>query len=269
MDGRIRFSISPSELYGTIGIETAPLVVDVRRGPAFDDDDRIIVGAIHCTPDDIAAWGQKQSRSRPVVVYCSDGRDLSQDAAETLRVLGHDARYLADGIGGWTERHLPTRKRTVRASRGWVTRERPKIDRIACPWLICRFVDPEATFLFVPTERVLEIARETGATAFDIPGAEPFSHDGELCSFDAFLKVYEITDPALDHLAAIVRGADTDRLSLAPQSPGLLAVSLGLSANFPADDAMLEKGMVMYDALYTWCRSLQGETHGWNPELGR
>src|SRR5207253_2076327 len=108
------------------------------------------------------------------------------------------------------------------------------------------------------------VASETGATAYDIPGAEPFSHDGELCSFDAFLKVYGIEDRALDALALIVRGADTARLELTPQSPGLLALSLGLSANFPDDHAMLGHGMVMYDALYAWCRSLQGETHiGW------
>ncbi|HEU0218617.1 MAG TPA: chromate resistance protein ChrB domain-containing protein [Stellaceae bacterium] len=112
-------------------------------------------------------------------------------------------------------------------------------------------------------------AHEQAAIAYDIPGAEPFSHDGELCSFDAFLKVYDIRDPALDALALIVRGADTDRLELSRQSPGLLAITLGLSANFPDDHAMLEHGMVVYDALYTWCRSLQGETHGWNPELGR
>jgi hypothetical protein len=150
-------------------------------------------------------------------------------------------------------------------ARSWVTRERPKIDRIACPWLIRRFIDPEAEFLFVPTERVFSVASETGATAYDIPGAEPFSHDGELCSFDAFLKVYGIKDRALDTLALIVRGADTACLELAPQSPGLLALSLGLSANFPDDHAMLGHGMVMYDALYAWCRSLQGETHNWKP----
>jgi hypothetical protein len=148
---------------------------------------------------------------------------------------------------------------------GWVTRERPKIDRIACPWLIRRFIDPEASFLFVPTEQVFDVARVTGATAYDIPGAEPFSHDGELCSFDAFLKVYGIADAALDALALIVRGADTGHPELTPQSPGLLALSLGLSANYLDDHAMLEHGMVMYDALYAWCRSCQGETHNWTP----
>jgi hypothetical protein len=124
---------------------------------------------------------------------------------------------------------------------------------------------PEASFRYVATERVFEVARSTGAVAYDIPGAEPFSHDGEFCSFDAFLRVYGIRDSALDTLAVIVRGADTARLDLAPQSPGLLALSLGLSANFPDDHAMLEHGLVMYDALYAWCRECQGETHNWTP----
>ncbi len=147
----------------------------------------------------------------------------------------------------------------------WVTRERPKIDRIACPWLIRRFVDPQAEFLYVPTERVFEVAKQTGATPFDIPGADPFSHDGELCSFDAFIKHYGLEDPALRRLAVIVRGADTARHDLAPEASGLHAISMGLSANIADDHAMLEQGMVIYDALYAWCRDLQGEVHNWVP----
>jgi hypothetical protein len=149
----------------------------------------------------------------------------------------------------------------------WVTRERPKIDRIACPWLIKRFVDPEAEFLYVPPARVFEVAQETGATPYDIPGAEPFSHDGELCSFDAFLKYYDLQEPALQRMAAIVRGADTARMDLAPPAAGLFAISLGLSANYSDDHEMLAHGMVVYDALYTWCRSLQHETHTWQPAV--
>jgi hypothetical protein len=147
----------------------------------------------------------------------------------------------------------------------WVTRERPKIDRIACPWLIRRFIEEDAEFLYVPTERVFEIAAATGAVPYDIPGAEPYSHDGELCSFDAFLKQHDLDDPALQRLAAIVRGADTARLDLAPQAAGLLAISLGLSANYRDDHAMLEQGMVVYDALYAWCKDRQDETHNWTP----
>jgi hypothetical protein len=147
----------------------------------------------------------------------------------------------------------------------WITRERPKIDRIACPWLIRRFVEADAEFIYVPTEQVFAAAKEIGAIPYDIPGAEPFSHDGELCSFDAFIKHYSLADPALDHLAIIVRGADTARPDLAPQAAGLHAISLGLSANVPDDHAMLEHGMLIYDALYTWCRDLQHEVHNWTP----
>ncbi len=149
----------------------------------------------------------------------------------------------------------------------WITRERPKIDRIACPWLIRRFIETNAEFIYVPTEQVFTAAKDIGATPYDIPGAEPFSHDGELCSFDAFIKHYKLTDLALDHLAVIVRGADTARPDLAPQAAGLHAISLGLSANIPDDHAMLEHGMVIYDALYTWCRDLQQEVHNWTPAV--
>ena len=134
-----------------------------------------------------------------------------------------------------------------------MTRERPKIDRIACPWLIAKFIDKEPTFLYVPANEVLTVAEKTGAIPYDIPGVE-FSHVGELCSFDAFLKKYQLTDPALPKLAAIVRGADTSRLDLTPQSAGLYAISLGLSHTFADDHEMLKHGMVMYDALYRWCQ---------------
>ena len=140
----------------------------------------------------------------------------------------------------------------------WVTRERPKIDRIACPWLIARFIDTEPEFLYVPSRQVLDTAERTGAIPYDIPGVE-MSHVGDLCSFDAFLSKYRLTDPALQQLAAIVRGADTSRLELTPQSAGLYALSLGLSQVFGDDQEMLRHGMVMYDALYAWCKSCQGE----------
>ncbi|MBT2304115.1 chromate resistance protein [Variovorax paradoxus] len=148
----------------------------------------------------------------------------------------------------------------------WVTRERPKIDRIACPWLILRFVDREAEFLYVPAPEVLRIAADTGATPYDIPGVE-MSHVGELCSFDAFLAKYRLDEPSLLQLAAIVRGADTSRLDLTPQSAGLYAISLGLSRVFADDHEMLRHGLVMYDALYAWCREGRGETHNWPPRM--
>jgi hypothetical protein len=146
----------------------------------------------------------------------------------------------------------------------WVTRERPKIDRIACPWLIARFIDKEPEFLYVPPADVLGVAERTGAVPYDIPGVK-FSHVGEKCSFDAFLAEYKLDDPSLHRLADIVRGADTSHLGLTPQSHGLFAISLGLGAVFPDDHEMLRHGMVMYDALYAWCRSLQDERHTWPP----
>jgi hypothetical protein len=138
----------------------------------------------------------------------------------------------------------------------WITRERPKIDRIACPWLVARFIDKDPEFLYVPASDVMRIAKETGAEPYDVAGAE-LTHVGELCSFDAFLRRYDLKDPALQRLAKIVRGADTSRLDLTPQSPGLYAISLGLSRNFADDHEMLKHGMVMYDALYAWCQSNQ------------
>jgi hypothetical protein len=147
----------------------------------------------------------------------------------------------------------------------WITREGPKIDRIACPWLVSRFIDRDAEFLYVPAGDVLRAAEEAGAIPYDIPDVE-LSHVGELCSFDAFLKKYGLRDPALQQLAVIVRGADTSRLDLTPQSPGLYALSLGLSKTFADDHEMLKHGMVMYDALYAWCKQCQTETHNWPPQ---
>ena len=149
-----------------------------------------------------------------------------------------------------------------------MTRERPKIDRIACPWLIARFVDKEAEFFYVPANQVRDVARERHAQPYDVADVH-FTHDGDLCSFDAFLSHYRLSDPALKRLAMIVRGADTAKLDLAPQAPGLAAISLGLSRIFSDDLQMLEHGMVVYDALYAWCKDGQEETHTWNPAAYR
>ena len=148
----------------------------------------------------------------------------------------------------------------------WITRARPKIDRIACPWLISRFIDDAPEFLYAPADRVLAIAEQTGAVPYDIPGVE-MTHVGVLCSFDAFLLKYALREPALQQLALIVRGADTSRLDLTPQSAGLYALSLGLSQNFSDDHEMLKHGLVMYDALYAWCKNCQDETHNWPPKM--
>lgn len=146
----------------------------------------------------------------------------------------------------------------------WVTRERPKIDRIACPWLIARYIDKAPEFLYVPSDQVLAVAADTGAVPYDVANVE-MGHVGAACSFDAFLKKYQLTDPALHQLADIVRAADTGMPEASPQAHGLLAISLGLSKNFSDDHEMLAHGMVLYDALYSWCKSLQGETHNWPP----
>jgi hypothetical protein len=147
----------------------------------------------------------------------------------------------------------------------WVTRARPKIDRVACPWLIRRFIDADAEFLFVPPDQVAQVAQDTGAIPFDVEGVE-LSHDGPKCSFDAFLEKYQLNDPQLQELATIVRGADTEHLELAPQAAGLLAISLGLSHNFADDHEQLQQGFVLYDALYAWSRYVRGERHNWNPQ---
>lgn len=147
----------------------------------------------------------------------------------------------------------------------WITRERPKIDRIACPWLIARFIDHTPEFIFAPPSDVPRLAAELGAIPFDIEGVE-LSHEGPLCTFDALLTRYRLEDPALKEMAVIVRGADTARLDLAPQAAGLLAISLGLSYNFRDDHEQLRQGFVLYDALYSWCRYVRDEKHTWNPQ---
>ena len=263
MDGS-KLSITPIELYEQLGTAQAPIVLDVRRSADIAPDDRTIVAARRRDPEDIARWAKDLPSGSRVVVHCVHGRQVSQGAAAMLRERGLDARYLEGGIAGWRESGLPTRNLIAPTPGKWVTRERPKIDRIACPWLISRFIDPEAEFIYVPAVQVLPVASETGATPYDIAGVQ-FTHEGERCSFDTILRIYDIHDPALDHLATVVRGADTSRHDLSPQCGGLFAISLGLSANFADDHAMLAHGLVMYDALYTWCRSLQAETHNWPP----
>ena len=249
-------SISAQDLRARLGTAAAPIVIDVRRAASFDADETMIAGSIRRAPEDVAFWAGELSRSRPAVLYCVHGHDVSQGAAAALRDAGLDVRYLEHGIAGWADLGLPRRRKIGAMPGRWVTRERPKVDRIACPWLIRRFIDPEAEILYAPADRVLAIAEETGGIPFDVPDVE-FGHDGERCSFDAFLRRFELegADPALDRLALIVRGADTGRLELTPQSPGLLAIAQGLSATHPDDHEMLASGMVLYDALYAWCRA--------------
>ncbi len=248
--------ISPQDLYAHLGTALAPVLVDVRR-TTLAAGDRLIIGARHPLPDDIGQWQSELPSGRPVIVYCADGRELSPNVAAALRSAGIKGAYLEGGLAGWTAGGLPTRKNLP--SDKWVTREHPKIDRIACPWLISRFINPHAEFSYVVPSDVFDVAADTGAIPYDMKDVE-FGHHGDRCSFDAILRIFDIHDPALGHLATIVRGADTSRPDLAPQCEGLLAMSRGLSAMFP-DQEMLRHGMVIYDALYTWCHGLQLETH--------
>jgi rhodanese-related sulfurtransferase len=268
------FETSISGLRSVLGGPFAPLIVDVRRGPAFAAADRMLPGAVRCDPEQIAQHfpTPPSKASTPVVVYCVHGHEVSKNASAALRELGYQASYLADGIEGWSSAGAPLMHKRNDLGIGtgspskWVTRERPKIDRIACPWLIRRFIDARAQFHYVPSAQVLTSASLLGAIPYDIPGVQ-FTHRGENCSFDTLLEEFGVTDPALRALAKIVRGADTGKPDLTPQSAGLLAVSLGLSALYLDDMEMLEHGMSVYDALYAWLRSAQDETH--NADLFR
>jgi rhodanese-related sulfurtransferase len=255
-------SITSSELYDRLGTGTAPVVIDVRRDAAFADTDRLIASAFHQSPDGVESWAHGLAPDRTVTVYCVHGHEVSQSVATVLRALGFKAAYLENGIEGWTGNGLRTRRHIGSQPAKWITRERPKIDRIACPWLTRRFIDTRSQFLYVPTAKVVAAAAALNATPYDIDGVE-FTHEGDRCSFDTIIRIYDIRDPALDRLAAIVRGADTSRHDLAPQCGGLFAISLGLSANFSNDHEMLAHGMVIYDALFAWCRSLQAAPHNW------
>ncbi len=242
-------SISAADLRKSLRGSTPPLVIDVRRNERFLEAKDLIRGALRRDPATVADWSKTLPRAANVVVYCVHGHEVSQSAAKAL-----GARYLQGGIEHWREEGGELAPKPANAATRWVTRERPKIDRIACPWLVRRFIDPEAEFLYVPVAQVETAALEKTATPYDVAGVE-FTHVGERCSFDAFLDKFHLRDPALDALATIVRGADTGRLDLAPQAPGLLAISQGLSRICENDLEMLEHGMVMYDALYAWCRS--------------
>jgi rhodanese-related sulfurtransferase len=251
--------LTAAGLRQSLGSAQPPLLIDVRKQPTFLGAGDMIRGALRRDPAAIEQWKQALPETRDIVVYCVHGHEVSQNAAKAL-----GARFLEGGFEAWRAAGGELSRKPAGASSRWITRERPKIDRIACPWLVRRFIDPDAEFLYAPTSSIGEISKEKTAIAFDIPDTE-FSHEGERCSFDAFLKAYRLGEPALDELATIVRGADTGRLELAPQAAGLLAVSLGLSRNHPDDHEMLEHGMVVYDALYAWCRNGKEETHTWNP----
>jgi rhodanese-related sulfurtransferase len=260
--------ITAAQLRHSLDSGEPPLVIDVRRTERFQEAAVLIRGALRRDPARVAAWGTTLPAAASVVVYCVHGHEVSQGVARELRAAGTAARFLEGGIEHWHESGGPLAAKPKGASTRWVTRERPKIDRIACPWLIRRFIDPEAEFLYVAPSEVRRVAAERGATPYDIPDVE-FSHNGERCSFDAFLSGYRLRDPALDEFALIVRAADTNRLELAPQAAGLAAISLGLSHLHANDHEMLAHGMILYDALYRWCKEGKEQLHTWNPEVCR
>jgi len=280
-------AVSPGAFAALLGQPDTPLILDVRRSERFDLSPSLLPLAVHVAPQDLPDW-LKGRPPQAAVVCCVHGHEVSQRAVAQLRDAGWDARYLLGGIEGGEPgvdtpellqaliaspvpliRKRPDLGVTGAGGSRWITRARPKIDRIACPWLIRRFIDREATFFYLPTTEVLERAGQLRAVAFDIPGA-PISHEGERCSFDTLLSAFGLNLPALDLLALTVRGADTDRLDLAAPAAGLLAVSLGMSRRHAYDDhAMLAAMMPVYDALYAWCVDQVGghaETHNWRPQ---
>lgn len=254
--------ITPAQLMRLIGTPEAPVILDVRPPNDRPPGDRApfrIPTAQPCPAADPPALPQ----GARVVVVCTKGRKLSEGTAALLRLRGHPAEVLEGGHLAWAEAGLPlTPDAALPASSLWVTRHRPKIDRIACPWLIRRFVDPMAQFFFVAPAEVQAVADNFAATPFDIEGVT-FSHRGDLCSFDAMISDFGLSHPALERLALVVRAADTDRHDLSPQAAGLLAISVGLSRMHRDDLGQMQAGMAVYDALYRWARDGFDEGHDW------
>ena len=254
--------ISPAQLSRLIGTPDAPTIIDVRIPDDFAAHPHLIPTAIRHSHDKMDSLSQSLAGKR-VVVVCQRGHKLSEGAAALLRTHGIATESLAGGIEAWVAANLAMLPAaTLPATNLWVTRHRPKIDRIACPWLIRRFIDPSARFLFVSPCEVADVAMRFDATPFDIDGVF-WSHRGETCTFDTLITEFGLSTPALDRLATVVRGADTDRHNLAPQAAGLLAISVGLSRMFKDDLEQLAAGMTLYDALYRWARDGFDEGHDW------
>jgi rhodanese-related sulfurtransferase len=253
--------ISPINLMRLIGTPACPVIIDVCTDDDFDTDRTVVPTAFRHPHADVATLAPSLI-GKDVVVTCHKGLKLSHGAAAYLRAKGINAQILSGGKVAWTAATLPRVPVDAVPGSLWVTRHRPKIDRIACPWLVRRFVDPSAEFLFVPPSAVVDVADRFNATAFDIEDCD-WTHDGENCTFDAMIKAFGLGHPALDTLATVVRAADTDRHDLAPQAAGLLAISVGLSRMYRDDTAQLDAGMLLYDALYRWARDGQDEGHEW------
>lgn len=274
-----KYAMSLAALLRCFGTAAMPVLFDVRRREAYDAARDLIPTASWRDHRRAAEWAREIGSGREAVVYCAHGHQVSESAAAALRGEGIAAFFIEGGIEAWRAAGAPLvdkaaveRYRPNGASQ-WVTREAPRIDRLACPWFVRRFVDPAARFHYVSPKQVSAVAAETGAIAYDIaePGVE-FSHDGPRCSFDAFIRIFGIRtqygrDPALDRVAEIIRGADTGRPDLAPQCAGLLAITLGLGAIEGDDHALLARAMPLYDGLYGWAR-FAAATEGWPPKPG-
>ena len=259
-------SISIDKLSRLVGLPRCPVLIDVRSEEDFAADPRLIPGAARRDWREASAWAPAVEGE--AIVYCQQGRKLSEGVAAWLRHHGVQARNLEGGFEAWTKageplvslKHVPPRDAQGRTV--WVTRGRPKIDRIACPWLIRRFVDPKAVFLFVAPPEVKMVAQRFDAVPFDIEDTF-WSHRGPRCTFDTMVEEFDLASEPMNRLAAIIRAADTAALSDVPEAAGLLAVSLGLSRMYADDLEQLEAGMPVYDALYRWCRDATAETHNW------
>jgi rhodanese-related sulfurtransferase len=264
------YFISPNELWALIGTDRAPQIVDTRKRAVYDGAPGLLPGAVWRDIADISQWSAELDRSRPVVFACRFAHYMSQIPAAQLRGQGYDARVLTGGYAAWIEAKLPLVNKAAldrfapQRPSLWITRRRPKIDRVACPWLIRRFIDPQARILYVDPDQVVEAAKESGAIPFDIEGIE-ISHEGERCSFDTMLKLFGLeNEPSLSRLALIVRGADTARPDLAPEAAGLHAISLGLSALAGDDDhGMIREAFKVYDGLFAYIRFAAQERHNW------
>ena len=260
-------TISSDKLARLIGTANTPALIDVRTDEDFAADPRLLPGAVRRSHQQVSDWGTAYCGRRAVVV-CQRGLKLSEGTAAWLRHIGASAEALEGGFEIWKAAKLPlvpASKLPVRDAQGrtvWVTRARPKIDRIACPWLIRRFVDPNAVFLFVAPSEVAAVGERFDAVPFDIENVF-WSHSGDLCTFDVMVEEFGLATPPMLRLATMVRAADTGRLDLSPEAPGLLAASLGLSRMYDDDLEQLEAGISLYDAFYRWCRDASAETHNW------
>lgn len=242
------------QLSRRIGLPDAPVILDVRIPEDIAADPRTLPGSVARDFRKIAEWAGDFA-GQDVVVVCQRGLKLSEGVAAWLRHKGSSAETLEGGFEGWAAAQLPLVKPEHVPAR-------PKVDRIACPWLIRRFIDPGAVFLFVASSEVTAVADRFGATPFDIEGIF-WSHRGPLCTFDVMLDEFGLHTAALDRLALIIRGADTAHLDLAPEAAGLLAASLGLSRMYRDDLKQLDAGMALYDAFFRWARDAVEETHNW------